>query len=134
MARVMLDTSVLVAVERRRTTLDEAILDDDDVSIAAVTAAELWVGVELADARRRPRRAAFVEQVLATIPVEDYDLGTARVHAGLLADARRDGRPRGAHDLLIAATAITGGRMLVTFDRAGFEGIGGLTLRPPASS
>lgn len=125
----MLDTSVLVAAERCRASLDEAIDDDDDVSIAAVTAAELWVGVELADARRRARRATFVEQVLATIPVEDYDLGTARVHAGLLADARRRGRPRGAHDLLIAATAIDRERTLVTFDRSGFEGIEGLTLR-----
>lgn len=125
----MLDTSVLVAAERRRASLDEAILDDDDVSIAAVTAAELWVGVELADARRRARRATFVEQVLATIPVEDYDLDTARVHAGLLSDARRRGLPRGAHDLLIAATAIARGRTLVTLDRGGFEGIEGLLLR-----
>ena len=125
----MLDTSVLVAAERRRASLDEAIHDDDDVSIAAVTAAELWVGVELADARRRARRGTFVEQVLATIPVEDYDLDTARVHAGLLADARRQGRPRGAHDLLIAATAIARGRTLITFDRSGFEGVEGLSLR-----
>ena len=125
----MLDTSVLVAAEERRRALDDAIDDDDDVSIAAVTAAELWVGVELADSRRRTRRGTFVEQVLATIPVEDYDLDTARVHAGLLADARRQGRPRGAHDLLIAATAIARGRTLVTFDRSGFEGIEGLTLR-----
>lgn len=125
----MLDTSVLVAAERRRASLDEAIHDDDDVSIAAVTAAELWVGVELADARRRARRATFVEQVLATIPVEDYDLDTARVHAGLLADARRQGRPRGAHDLLIAATAIDRGCTLVTLDRGGFVGIEGLLLR-----
>jgi len=94
-----------------------------------VTAAELWVGVELADARRGPRRATFVEQVLATIPVEDYDLETAQVHAVLLADARRAGRPRGAHDLLIAATAIARRRELVTYDRQGFEGMKGLTIR-----
>jgi tRNA(fMet)-specific endonuclease VapC len=125
----MLDTSVLVAVERRRARLDQLIDDDDDVSISAVTAAELWVGVELADARRRPRRTTFVEQVLSTIPVEDYDLETAQVHARLLADARRAGRPRGAHDLLIAATAIARRRELVTDDRQGFQGIEGLTIR-----
>ena len=83
-----------------------------------------------ATARRRPSRATFVEQVLATIPVEDYDLATARLHAGLLADAHRTGRPRGAHDLQIAATAIARDRTLVTFDRRGFEGIEGLTIRP----
>lgn len=128
---MILDTSVLVAAERGRASLDRSIRDDDDVSIAAVTAAELWVGVELADARRRPRRATFVEQVLATIPVEDYDLDTARVHAGLLAEAHRAGRPRGAHYLLIAATAIARGRTLVTYDRSGFEDIDGLDVRDP---
>jgi tRNA(fMet)-specific endonuclease VapC len=70
-----------------------------------------------------------VEQVLSTIPVEDYDLETAQVHARLLADARRAGRPRGAHDLLIAATAIARRRELVTDDRQGFQGIEGLTIR-----
>ncbi|MEX1265046.1 MAG: PIN domain-containing protein [Actinomycetota bacterium] len=63
-------------------------------------------------------------------PVEDYDLETARVHAALLADARRAGRPRGPHDLLIAATAIARRRTLVTFDRSEFEGIDGLDIRP----
>lgn len=126
----MLDTSVLVAAERRRSSLDDAILDDDDVAIAAVTAAELWVGVELADGRRRAGRMTFVEQVIASIPIEDYDVVTAKVHAALLAEARREGRPRGAHDLLIAATAIARGRILVTFDRAGIEGIEGLSTRP----
>lgn len=68
--------------------------------------------------------------MLGTIPVEDYDLEAARVHAGLLADARRAGRPRGPHDLLIAATAIARRRTLVTFDRSEFEGIDGLDIRP----
>ena len=126
---MILDTSVLVGAERGRSRLDRLVGDEDDVAIAAVTAAELWVGVALADARRRPRRATFVEQVLATIPVEDYDLEVAWAHAVLLAAARRVGRPRGAHDLLIAATAIARERALVTMDRRGFEDIEGLEVR-----
>jgi tRNA(fMet)-specific endonuclease VapC len=82
--------------------------------MAAVTAAELLVGVELADRRRRERRALRVEQVLATIPVEEYDLDAARAHALLLAHVHRSGRPRGAHDLIIAATAITRERAVLT--------------------
>lgn len=126
---MILDTSVLVGAERGRSRLDRLIGDDDDVAISAVTAAELWVGVALADRRRKPRRATFVEQVLATIPVEDYDLEVARAHADLLAEARRTGRPRGAHDLLIAATAIARERTLVTMDRRSFEHIEGLEVR-----
>jgi tRNA(fMet)-specific endonuclease VapC len=126
---VILDTSVLVAAERGRASLDAAIQDDDDVAIAAITVAELWVGVELADARRRPRRTTFVEQVISSIPVEEYDLHVARMHAELLAGARRAGKPRGAHDLIIAATAISRGRVLITTDSAGFEQIPGLKVR-----
>lgn len=127
---MILDTSVLVDVERGRSALDTVLVDDDDVSIAAVTAAELWVGVTLADDRRRPSRTTFVEQLLASIPVEDYDLAVARAHADLLVAARRADRPRGAHHLLIAATAIARDRELIARDRAGFEGLPGLRLRP----
>ncbi len=129
MERLIVDTTVLVAAERAGSGLADAIGDADDVAIAAVTAAELLVGVELADGRRRNRRAAFVEAVLAEIPVEPYDVETAHAHAGLLAHTRRSGRVRGAHDLLIAATAIATRRAVVTDDAAGFDGLPGLELR-----
>ncbi len=118
-----------MAAERGAASLDELISDDDDVTISVVTVAELLVGVELAHRRRRPKRATFVELALITLPVEDYDLPVARVHAALLASVRRAGCPRGAHDLLIAATAIARGRILVTADRVGFEGLPGLSIR-----
>jgi tRNA(fMet)-specific endonuclease VapC len=129
--RLILDTAVLVAAERAGDALDRLIGDEDDVAIAAVTAAELLVGVELADARRRERRRRYVEAVLETIPVEDYDLEVARAHAGLLAHVRREGRPRGAHDLLVAATALARGRAVVTTDAAGFAGLPGVEVRAP---
>lgn len=129
MDRLIVDTTLLIAAERDRSSLADAVADDDDVAIAAVTAAELLVGVELADARRRARREAFVEAVLAQIRVEPYDVDTARVHATLLAYTRRSGRSRGAHDLLIAATAITTGRTVITADAKGFADLPGLQLR-----
>ena len=48
------------------------------------------------------------EDAVAIIPVEDYDLDVARSHAPLLAHAHRSGRRGGAHDLIIAATALLG--------------------------
>jgi tRNA(fMet)-specific endonuclease VapC len=66
-----------------RTRLDTVIADDDDDAIAAVTVAELLVGVELATSRHRARRATFVERVLGTLTVEDYTTDTARSHAAL---------------------------------------------------
>jgi tRNA(fMet)-specific endonuclease VapC len=114
--RLILDTGILIRAERGRARLGRALRDDDDVAIAAITAAELLVGVELADARRRPDRAAYVDDVLATVPVEDYTPDVAAAHARLLAHVRRTGRPRGAHDLIIAATATATRRTVLTSD------------------
>jgi tRNA(fMet)-specific endonuclease VapC len=52
------------------------------------------------------------------MPVEQYGHGTARAHARLLAHVKRAGRPRGAHDLIIAATAVATGRSVLTPDSA----------------
>jgi tRNA(fMet)-specific endonuclease VapC len=119
----------LVVGERGQLRLDELIGDEDDVAIAAITVAELLVGVELADAAHRPRRRALVDSVVATVPVEDYDLDVARSHAQLLADAQRSGRRRGAHDLVIAATALARNRTVVTADRTGFGDLPGVAVR-----
>ena len=129
MARLILDTTVLVDAERQARQLNRLIADEDDVAIAAITAAELLVGVELADDERRPARAAFVRSVLETIPIEDYDLHVARTHARLLAHVRRTGRPRGAHDLIIAATAAARDRLVVSADSSAFEDLPGVALR-----
>ncbi|MGY4102594.1 PIN domain-containing protein [Nocardia sp. R16R-3T] len=117
MARVILDTCLLIAVERGQAALDELIRPDDDAVIAAVTAAELLTGVERAGTEPiRQRRQDFVDAILATVPVEDYTLEAARAHARLLAYVQREGRPRGAHDLLIAATSVVTARMLRSTD------------------
>ena len=120
---------MLIGAERDSETLDRLIGDRDDVAIAAVTAAELLVGVELADKRRRERREKYVADVFRTIPVESYDLQVARVHASLLAHVRRKGTSGGAHDLLIAATAVACERELVSGDVSAFEGLPGVVLR-----
>jgi tRNA(fMet)-specific endonuclease VapC len=120
---------VLVSVERRRARLSSLVEEDDDVAVAAVTAAELLVGIELADGAHRSRRRAFVDAVLEVLPVEGYDLDVARSHARLMAHVRRAGRPRGAHDLLVAATAVARAREVVTTDRDGFAGLPGVELR-----
>lgn len=128
MGRLILDISVLVAAERSGVRLDELIADDDDVAIAAVTVAELLVGVGLADGKRRRARKAFVDEVTTAIPMEPYDAETARAHADLLLHARRSGTPRGAHDLLVAATAVVRRRAVVTADPSGFAGLPGVAV------
>ena len=129
MARLILDSTVLIGAERSARHLNRIISDDDDVAIAAVTAAELVVGIRLADEPHRARRAAFVQSVLGTIPIEPYDLRVAEAHAELLAHVRKAGRPRGAHDLIIAATASARERVVVCSDADAFADLPGVTAR-----
>jgi predicted nucleic acid-binding protein len=127
--RLILDTGVLVRLERQATLAAGVVPDDADIAIAAITASELLVGVELADGTRREARAATVRAILETFDVLPFDLDVARHHAALLVHARRTGRPRGAHDLQIAATARATGRLLVTTDRSAFDDLPGVSYR-----
>ena len=130
MSQLLLDTTFLIDTERGRSSLDLVIDDDDDVAIAAVTVAELRVGALLASGRRRAARAAYIDDIILGIPVLDYDLDVAEVHAELLAAVRSQGRPRGAHDLIIAATARSFGRTIVTADAAAFADLVDVSVRP----
>lgn len=58
----------------------------------------------------------------------DYDLDVAEAHAELL-EVRAQGQPRGAHDLIIAATAKASERTVVTADATAFSGLTGVLVR-----
>ena len=128
---VMLDTSVLVGAERRTVRLDAllASLADQAVTMAAVTAAELLHGCHrAAEAGVRARRFAFVDGLLHLIPVQPFGLPEARRHAELWAALAHEGTMIGAHDLLIAATALAHGHALATLDQREFRQVPGLRL------
>lgn len=120
----------MVDAERAGNDLDWVIRDEDDVAIAAITVAELSVGVELAEGRTRRNRSDFLDGVLEEVPVIDYDLEVARAHARLLVAVRRQGRPRGAHDLVIAATAVASDRVVVTADAGAFDDLPDVSVQP----
>lgn len=130
MSRLLLDSTFLIDAERGAEDLDAAIDDDDDIAVAAITIAELRVGALLATGRRRAVRSAYVDEIAATIPVLSYDVRVAEAHAQLLVDVRRQGKPRGAHDLVIAATARATDRAVVTADRMAFVALTGVAVQP----
>lgn len=127
MKRLLLDTTFLIDAERGEAAAN-LIDDDDDVALAAVTVAELLVGVELGKGKVRVARQTFVDSALTAIPIIPYDVEVARIHAGLLVEVLKKGRPRGAHDLLIAATAKATGRSVMTADPDGFANLAGVDV------
>jgi len=127
----LIDSSVLIAGERGQLDL-EALLaghSEEDFAISAVTASELLHGVHRARTpAQRNRREAFVEGLLARLPVIPFDLLAARIHARLLAELATRKIVIGAHDLLIAATAMAKGYDVATRDERSFPKIPSLFL------
>ena len=133
MAGVIFDTTELIAAERAGQM--NALLAGDDVAIAAITLAELQAGVVAAE-RRGVNRAVleyqrgFLTEVARRFQVLPYTRQTAMEHAELLDHSHAAGKPRGRHDLIIAAHARETGRMIVSTDRkARFADLPGVRVR-----
>jgi tRNA(fMet)-specific endonuclease VapC len=127
---VLIDTSVLIDAERRGQSLEEAI-GDAGRAISVITASELLHGVHRArTAAVRTRRSAFVEHLLAALQPLPVTMGIARVHAEIWANLDRKGTLIGAHDLWIAATALSHGMDVATANSKDFERVPGLDVVP----
>jgi len=137
----LLDTTVFIDLERavRRlrlagamaevsARLEEQLEPDEKVGIAAITASELLHGVHRASPEHRARREAFVEAVLAAFPPLPFGLLAARAHARIWAELAAVGQDVGAHDRLVAATAITAGWRVGTANLRHFDRIAGLDI------
>ena len=122
----LVDTSVLIAAERGLLDLDALLTahGDEPVAMSAITASELLHGVHrLKSAVGRAHAQLTIERLIATLPVVPFDLEIARVHATLSADLRSRGTAVGAHDLIIAATAVSMGFYVATRDLRSFPKI-----------
>jgi tRNA(fMet)-specific endonuclease VapC len=127
---VLIDTSVLIEVERGRLALGALLQDraEDDVVISAVTAAELLHGIHRLSGARAARAERFVEGLLGLVPVLPFGVDEARTHARLSADLQAHGTAIGAHDLLIGATALANDCVVLTRDLRSFPKIDGLEV------
>lgn len=126
---LILDTDVLIRGEKQAAEIDfTRWAEHGDAYISAITCSELLIGVHRANTPvRRARRSAYVETLLARLPILAYDATVARTHAQLLG-----GLPRnvtlGAHDLIIGATALAHGFALLTANVADFGRMPGVVV------
>jgi tRNA(fMet)-specific endonuclease VapC len=125
---VLIDTSVLVNAERRGLPL-ERILGERERAISVITASELLHGVHRAkDDRVRTLRQAFVEHLISSVEPLPVTTSVARAHAEIWAGLERSGEVIGAHDMWIAATAVSHGMAVATANSVEFERVPGLTV------
>ena len=106
---LVIDTNVFIDAENGRLDLNglDSLSDHGDAYISAITVSELLAGVHLArTAAIRIQRSAFVEGIIAKIPVLDFNEEVARCYGELYAHSLRPRSKTRAnvHDLQIAAT------------------------------
>jgi tRNA(fMet)-specific endonuclease VapC len=124
---LLIDTDLLIDLEQHAVEI-EAIIGGEDSAISVITVSELLHGVLRAHDGTRSRRRAFVEHLLAELQAIPITEPVARVHAEVWAQLAERGSLIGAHDLWIAATAISHGLGVATRNRSHFERVPGLRV------
>lgn len=127
---LIVDADVFIEFERRSLPIDLSQWQPaDDVFISVVTVSELLMGVHRADNEvRKRRRSEFVEAVIAGVSILDFTTAVARRHAQVYSDLARRGQVIGAHDMIIAATALHHGLSLLTGNIDEFSRVPNLNL------
>jgi len=97
------------------------------LAISVVTAMEVEYGLLLHPARTR-RLAPVMRALVGAISTLGYHAPEGQATAALRAALHKKGRPIGAYDVLIAATALARGLVLVTANQREFSHVSGLIV------
>lgn len=128
---LVLDTGVIIGFERAGSGVSTTLEGYGEMFVSAITVCELLVGVHRADTdARRVRRAAFVEAVLTRVGVLPFTHEVARIHAEVFATLAKKGQLSGAHDLIIASTALYHGFPVLTGNISELSRVEGLQVLP----
>jgi tRNA(fMet)-specific endonuclease VapC len=128
---IIFDTSILIAIERSSTDIKKLVegREEEPFGISTITVSELLHGVHRADSEnRRLKREAYVEKIIETFPIYSFDLSASRIYARIWANLAKKGISIGAHDLIIASTAISLGFSVATSDIRDYGKIKGLKV------
>ncbi len=131
MGRVVLDTSMLIALEKQSLDIQVLISKDLEVFVPELAVAEYLVGVELTtSSARKTMRLAFLQTIEDFTKPVTFDREHAHNLAKLIAQTKLLGRPRGSIDLAVAASAVTLDATLYTRDSRGkFDQLIGLNVK-----
>jgi tRNA(fMet)-specific endonuclease VapC len=131
---IILDTSVIIAYEKGKFDLHAWLAKHslNATVIATITVSELLYGIERDDAPARAQaRRKWMDAFIATSTVLDFDENCARIHATTGAELGERGERIGAHDLLIAATALHHNMAVATLNAAEFKRVPNLKVITP---
>ena len=130
---IILDADVIIKGEKGSFDLI-AWLDlqtGQDLEIAAITVAELWHGIERATAPHRAKRERYLRTIVERLEPIPYTETTAWIHARLWEKLESSGNMIGAHDLILASTALERDSFVATLNKRHFIVVPGLRVIEP---
>ena len=130
---LILDSSVIIAAERKRQTVEDLLMcvgqafGEVEIAISAVTLAELVHGIARANTTEiRVARRAFIDELKKHVPVHPVTDSTAEIAGQISGEQATKGITLPADDLLIGASAIEQGYAVATLNARHFGKIPGL--------
>ena len=125
----MLDTNICIYLLKNRSDrLRHKFKVVKNLSVSAVTYAELCFGVENSPPPLRGPRREQLDAFTRLLPVEALDEEVGRHYGRLRAWLKAQGQPIGNNDLFIASHALSMGAVLVTNNVGEFSRVPDLTV------
>jgi len=132
---IVLDSSILIAAERRKLRPDQAIesvqsrVGEVPIVLCSLTIAEIGHGIYRADTlETRNQRRRFLDELKATLPIHPLTEATAEIVARVGGELAAQGINLTLGDLIIGACALELGYAVGTSNVRDFERIPGLTV------
>ena len=124
----LLDTNIMIAALKGHALVRRHLeaLPMAGLRLSVIVLGELEFGAE--KSRYAERNRNRLAELVRRLPLVGIDAGTAGHYARIRAGLERQGTPIGAHDLWIAAQALSLGATLVTDNQREFQRVVGLPL------
>ncbi len=131
---LILDTSILIANERRKGSIDDVVsqayaIGETEVGISSVSVVELTHGIYRARTEaEKERRKVYIEKAFRDLGIYPVTFEIAQLAGRIDGEQAAQGTAIGFEDLVIGATALYLGYDVATYNVKHFELIPGLKI------
>ena len=131
----ILDTNILSYWMRGNEPVIEKLMrcSPADLSMSAITLAEIMYGIEKSPHRKQERRSK-IEQIRSLIDIYAFDQAAAREYAIVRTQLEREGLPISERDVQIASIALANNLIVITHNVKEFARVKSLVVEDWASS
>jgi tRNA(fMet)-specific endonuclease VapC len=123
----MLDTDTVSLIIRKHVSVINELIkhEDDEICISAITYAELCYGLEK---KGSVRLFNEIMSIMGKFTIVDFDNSKSELYGKIRVGLEKLGTPLGDMDMLIAASALAAGAILVSHNIKHFSKIKGLKV------